>query len=123
MIRQIDHINIATEKLEETRAFFVDVLGFEDGPRPDLNFTGHWLYAGGRAIVHLQPAKGAVGPSRASALNHAAFEIGDLDALTARLTAHGVAYRTIHIPNAPVRQLFLEDPNGVILEFSARVMD
>ena len=68
MIRVIDHVNIATENLEKTRDFFVDALGLEDGPRPDFGVPGHWLYADGRAIVHLQLAKGPVKPSRESAL-------------------------------------------------------
>ena len=30
----LDHVNIATDKLAETRAFFIDVLGLTEGPRP-----------------------------------------------------------------------------------------
>jgi catechol 2,3-dioxygenase-like lactoylglutathione lyase family enzyme len=119
MIRLIDHINIATENLAKTREFFVDVLGLEDGPRPDFGFQGHWLYAGGRAIVHLQLAREPVSASRGSALNHAAFEVGDLDALAARLDQRGIAYRMIQLPGSQVRQIFLEDPNGVLVELNS----
>jgi catechol 2,3-dioxygenase-like lactoylglutathione lyase family enzyme len=118
-IRLIDHINIATEKLAETRDFFVEALGFEEGPRPEVGIVGHWLYAGGRAIVHLQLARGPVKTSRECALNHAAFEVGDLDALAANLDRKGVAYRMIQMPGATVRQLFLEDPNGVLVELNS----
>jgi catechol 2,3-dioxygenase-like lactoylglutathione lyase family enzyme len=118
MIR-VDHINIATENLAETRAFFIDVLGLEEGPRPDFNFPGHWLYGGGRPIVHLQQAKRAVAPSRGSALNHAAFEVADLGPFAAKLDQRGIAYRTYQLPGAPMRQLFFEDPNGVMLELNA----
>ena len=38
----IDHVNIATRKLAETRAFYVDVLGLVEGERPDFPFAGHW---------------------------------------------------------------------------------
>jgi catechol 2,3-dioxygenase-like lactoylglutathione lyase family enzyme len=120
MIRAIDHINIATERLTETRDFFVDALGFEEGPRPEVaGFPGYWLYAGGRAIVHLQLAKGPVSASRGSALNHAAFEVSDLDAHAARLDRCGVSYRMIELPGAPVRQIFLQDPNGVLVELNS----
>ncbi len=121
MIRQIDHINIATEKLAETRDFFVEALGLEEGPRPDFGIQGHWLYADGRAIVHLQLARGPVSASRGSALNHTAFEVGDLDALAARLDQRGVAYQIFQRPGSPVRQMFLEDPNGVLVELNALV--
>ena len=119
MIRVIDHVNIATERLDETRDFFVGVLGLEEGPRPDFGFPGYWLYAGGRAIVHLQLAKGPVTPSRESALNHAAFEVSDLSAVMATLDARGVAYNTFSPPGGQVRQLFLEDPNGVFVELNS----
>jgi len=119
MIRLIDHVNIATEKLAETRDFFVEVLGLAEGPRPDFAFEGHWLYADGRAIVHLQRARGPAGPSSLSALNHAAFEVGDIDAVAARLDARGVTYRMTQVPGAPVRQIFLEDPNGVLVELNS----
>jgi len=52
-IRGIDHINIGTHRLEETRAFFRDVLGLTEGWRPDFPFGGAWLYAGDGAVVHL----------------------------------------------------------------------
>ena len=117
-IRLVDHINIATPRLEETRAFFVDVLGLTEGYRPDFAFPGYWLYAGERAVVHLQVSDGPVGPSRSSALNHFAFDVADLDALAARLDAHGVAYRAVTVPGTEIRQAFFEDPNGVRVELN-----
>jgi catechol 2,3-dioxygenase-like lactoylglutathione lyase family enzyme len=119
MIRVIDHVNIATPDLDGTRDFFVGALGLEEGPRPDFGFPGYWLYAGGRAIVHLQLARGPVGPSKDSALNHAAFEVEDLGPVIARLEAHGVAYQSFAPPGGEVRQLFLEDPNGVFVEVNS----
>lgn len=119
MIRVIDHVNIATERLDETRDFFVDVLGLEEGPRPDFGVPGYWLYAEGRAIVHLQQAREPVGPSSKSALNHAAFEVADLKAVAERLEARGVAYKSFAPPGGQVRQLFLEDPNGVFVELNS----
>jgi catechol 2,3-dioxygenase-like lactoylglutathione lyase family enzyme len=119
MIGLIDHVNIATERLDETRDFFVDALGLEVGPRPDFGVPGYWLYAGGRAIVHLQLAREPVLPSARSALNHAAFEVADLAAAAARLDARGVPYKTFAPPGGRVRQLFLEDPNGVFVELNS----
>ena len=119
MIRLIDHVNIATEKLAETRDFFVDVLGLEEGWRPDVGREGYWLYADGRPIVHLQRASGPVVPSRQGALNHAAFEVTDLAAVAEALDRRGVAYRAFVPSDGPVRQLFLEDPNGVLVELNA----
>jgi catechol 2,3-dioxygenase-like lactoylglutathione lyase family enzyme len=74
-ISMIDHVNIVTERLEETRAFFVDVLGLTVGPRPPFAVEGYWLYVGAKPIVHMQrapafrsvrprPARSTTSPSR-----------------------------------------------------------
>jgi catechol 2,3-dioxygenase-like lactoylglutathione lyase family enzyme len=117
-IRQVDHINIASERLEETRAFYVDVLGLTEGPRPPFRFKGYWLYAGDRPIVHLQDSRGPVGPSQASALNHFAFIVDDFEGLIRRLEQHGVAYQRTEVPGTTVLQAFLFDPNGVRVELN-----
>ena len=117
-IRAIDHINIATPRLEETRAFYVDVLGLIEGDRPPFDFAGHWLYAGGFPIVHMQLSPRDVTPSTLSGLNHAAFQVADFDALIARLEAAGVRYTKVFVPGTTIRQAFFMDPNGVRLELN-----
>ena len=116
MILDLNHINIVTPRLAATRDFFVDVLGLTEGPRPDFGFDGYWLYAGGKAVVHLQSLdrapdqRGASGP-----LDHAAFDVADLALARQRLDAHGVPFSEVRL--SPTRgQLFLDDPNGVRIE-------
>ena len=117
MILDLNHVNIVSPKLDETRDFFVEVLGLTIGARPDVPFDGYWLYAGAKPVVHLQShdrlsgARGASGP-----LDHAAFDVDDLTAAKQRLTEHGVAYSEIRIPGSSRGQLFLRDPNGVNVE-------
>ena len=117
-IRAVDHINIATQKLQETRDFFVEVLGLTEGYRPPFDFPGYWLYAGESPVVHMQAAPDAVSASKLSALNHFAFAVSDLDALIAKLDAHGVHYRVVTVPGTSFRQAFLDDPNGVRVELN-----
>jgi catechol 2,3-dioxygenase-like lactoylglutathione lyase family enzyme len=52
-INKLDHVSIGTNRLEETRAFFCDLLGLNVGRRPALKSVGYWLYAGDEAIIHL----------------------------------------------------------------------
>ena len=52
-INELNHINIRTVKMEETKDFFVDVVGLEIGFRPDFPSHGYWLYCGDVPIVHL----------------------------------------------------------------------
>lgn len=117
-IRAIDHINISTTKLRETRDFYVDILGLTEGDRPAFDFPGHWLYAGGFPIVHLVLSTRDVEPSDRSGLNHAAFEVADLDAVVERLKAAGLRCDVFPVPGTNFRQAFFQDPNGVRLELN-----
>lgn len=120
MILDLDHVNIVTPRLAETRDFFVQVLGLVEGFRPDLGFDGHWLYAGDKAVIHLQSLDGLGGRRGASGpLDHVAFQVADFAAAKARLQAAGVDFREVLSP--PRGQLFLNDPNGVRVELGGRV--
>jgi catechol 2,3-dioxygenase-like lactoylglutathione lyase family enzyme len=119
-INGLDHINISTAKLAETTAFFVDVLGFEVGWRPDFSFGGAWLYAAGLALVHLVEVADAPQPSRGSALDHFAFAIDDFDATLARVAASGVRHRAQAVEGTDIRQIFITDLNGVTIELNCR---
>ena len=120
-IRGIDHINIGTHRLEETRAFFRDVLGLTEGWRPDFPFSGAWLYAGDGAVVHLVELAEPRGPSSAAAMDHFAFRIDDYDEMVRRLDAAGVEYRSTSPPGTAIRQIFVRDLNGVNIELNWRV--
>ena len=50
-LNSLDHCSIRTVKLDETRDFYVDILGMHDGDRPDFPFPGSWLYVDGVAVV------------------------------------------------------------------------
>jgi len=117
-IRMIDHVNIVTERLEETKAFYVDVLGLMVGPRPPFAVEGYWLYAGPKAIVHMQQAPAPVCPSEASALNHFAFAVQAFDPMIDSLRRHGVAHRVVTVPGTAIRQVFFQDPNDVRVEIT-----
>ena len=116
----LDHINISTANLEETQAFFVEVLGLEVGWRPAFGFPGAWLYSDGKDLVHLVEVAAKPAPSRGSALDHFAFAIDDYDDAKRRLDARGVAYRELAAPDAPIRQFFITDLNGVTIELNCR---
>jgi len=118
MIAGIDHANISTTKLAETRAFFVDVLGLKIGPRPNFGFGGAWLYAGDHAVVHLVERANARTPD--GALDHFSLAVTELEPVLARLDAAGVPYVVQDIPDGFGRQAFVKDPNGVTVELTWR---
>lgn len=114
----LDHINIATPKLEETRAFYCEVLGFKEGYRPGFATPGHWLYVGDKPIVHLQVA--GIDHGDGGAVRHFAFEVEDLDGLVARLEQSGTLYRRTQTPDGVFEQIFFTDPSGAHVELSQR---
>jgi catechol 2,3-dioxygenase-like lactoylglutathione lyase family enzyme len=117
-IRGIDHINISTDRLAETCAFFRTVLGLTDGFRPPFPFPGAWLYQGDQAVVHLIEKDRAMAPSSEASLDHFAFAIDDYEAMEARLKANGIEFRALQTPGTSIRQMFLRDPNGVNIELN-----
>ena len=119
-IRSLDHVNIGTHRLEESRAFFRDVLGLTEGWRPNFPFDGAWLYAGDRAVVHLVELATPKRPSVEAALDHFAFTIDDYDGVIQRLDAAGVDYRATAVADTAIRQIFIRDLNGVNIELNYR---
>mgnify|MGYP001591846110 FL=1 len=117
---QLDHFNIAAplDLLETVRDFYVDVLGFEDGPRPDFSRPGYWLYAAGQAVIHLIEDTARKPHSEPGFLDHIAFRSAGLPAMIERLESHGVTFRQSRVPGRNMAQLFVTDPAGTGLEIN-----
>ena len=123
-ILAFDHWNLSAHRddLERLRAFYVDVVGLVQGPRPaSIARHGYWLYAGGSPVLHLIEAREGEQrlPDVMGTFNHVAFRCEGHDDLLARLQAHGVEPRRVTDPAQQLRQLFFKDPlgNGVELAF------
>ena len=120
LIDKLEHYNIVTEKLDETIAFYVDVLGFVNGYRPDFDFPGAWLYAGKEAVVHLMQ----LGENRdfgSSSIDHVAFRGTDsqkTNNFLTQLDAMKIDYIDRFIEDVKIYQVFVTDPNGVKVEIN-----
>ena len=42
-VASLDHVNILTNDIDACRRFYIDILGFEEGFRPDFGFPGLWI--------------------------------------------------------------------------------
>ncbi len=115
----IAHVNFRGDEatIERLRAFYRDVLGLEDGPRPRFRSRGYWLYANGRDLVHLSIDASRAPTPFGGALDHVAFALDDLDGTLARLDAAGVDYTLDAVPGGDA-QVFLRDPAGVGVELN-----
>ncbi len=120
-ITDLNHINIRTDLMEETKDFYVDVVGLDIGFRPEFGDHGYWLYAGDTAIVHLSPSESdsaaRTNPDgMGNGLDHIGLFAAGLDDMQATLARKSVEYRTNLVSGGKILQVFLYDPNGVLVE-------
>lgn len=131
-VMKLDHVNIRTPRLAETIDFYRDVLGMEVSPSPafpDMNM-GAWIRdEGGAAVLHLVSTdvpmstrlSDAVHKNHGSgAIDHFALECAGYEEMVARIKACGLPFRSGGIPSMNLRQLFVEDPNGILVELNFR---
>ena len=117
-IESLHHISRRTHHLEESRAFYRDVLGFRPIPRPPFPFEGAWLYNYGIQI-HLIAAGDDSAPDDAEVrtrTDHVAFHVPDTAVVQQLLEKRGITYRIQHVPQTDVTQLFFQDPAGTHIE-------
>ncbi len=127
-VNALDHVNIITDRLDETADFYVRLLELErrDGPPPLPADQVQWLHdASGRAIVHLNSVNcprafdRAVEPGALTgAIHHVALNCSGFADVIARLDALVADYRVNTIASIGLRQVFTADPNNVLLELN-----
>ena len=140
---KLDHCNIRTFDLDGTIAFYTDIVDLRDGDFPGTRSMGAWLYdASDRPILHLiaidpKDPEAALGRVRdrlgalggdldveslngTGVIDHIAFECDDYDKMKSKLEARGLTYTSSDVPSINLRQLFVNDPNGVTLELNFR---
>ncbi len=120
-IDHLNHINIRTDVMEETKDFYVDVVGLEVGARPPFDMPGYWLYAGDTAIVHLLPSEPDSPPrtdrqGMGNGLDHVGLMASGSEDMKATLARRGVKYHTNLVGGGQILQIFFDDPNGVTIE-------
>ena len=126
-VATLDHLLVLTDDIDATRDFWCGALGLEVGERPPLEFPGYWLYAGGVPCVHVAERASfdahseRVGiPAAAGPVEHVAFSEDDYDGVVERLRARRHRGRPERRCPAGLRQLFVEDPNGVKIEINVK---
>lgn len=130
-VQVLEHVTIRCANLARTRDFYVDLMGLADGERPAFPFRGHWLYLGGVPVIHLVEASdtaGAWGREKplpkaedgTGSFDHVAFRGDDFQAMRARLQEAGITFKERVVPGGRLSQLFVPDPEGVLVEINFR---
>jgi catechol 2,3-dioxygenase-like lactoylglutathione lyase family enzyme len=132
-VRTLDHVNIRTDCLDETVAFYTNFLGMSCRPPPGMKEGGRgaWIYDGDdRPVIHVgtfgarypgEAEHGGLEPVTGSgAIHHVALECLGYDELLGRFKDANFEVVTSNIPSIDLRQIFVKDPNGVTLELNFR---
>jgi len=116
----LDHFNIRTRKLTDTVRFYESVLGLEKGPRPNFAFPGAWMYSEGKAVVHLVDISATDEPQKpdSGVVHHVAFASTGFDGMADRLKSRGMPFEARQVPGGELWQIFVNDPNGVMIELN-----
>ena len=128
-VNRLDHVNVQTKRLGETVRFYADVLDLRaDDPPPPLDPAEvQWMFDGdGRAIFHLS-TPGSLNAiedinigTDTGAVHHVALDCTGHDEMVGRLETLGVEHRLNHVQAIDLKQIFVRDPNGVLIELNYR---
>lgn len=119
-IEGMNHFTVLTDDVPKTVRFYGEVLGLVAGDRPNFDFPGAWLYAQGRAVLHIIGGR----PSESlhpGVIDHMAFTARGLAPTLQKLSAHQIEHVCRRQVGSGAWQVFFFDPNGarVELDFAA----
>jgi len=135
LFKQIQHVSITVTDVEKARDFYTRTLGFQEVPRPAFDFPGIWYSLGGDLQLHIilndELVKPAVERETITArYGHFALWTEDCDATAQRIEELGLPCRDVVSGPTGLRQVFVKDPDGNMVEFigpskkaGARVME
>lgn len=118
MLKGIAHICISSVDLAATERFYCSGLGMIKG----FDFVrkgeviGFYLRAGGNAFVEVF-RRGSISPEAGGPISHLCLEVSDIDAVVARLKAHGYETTAKVMGADHSWQAWVTDPAGVKIEF------
>lgn len=116
-IKQVAHVCIFANDIDETKAFYKNVLGLD----PVFNFTrdgkifGFYLDAGGRTHVEVFQ-KGEAEFSETNQINHMCLEVESIDGAIEHIKAQNVDITNKKFACDDTYQAWIKDPNGVKIE-------
>jgi catechol 2,3-dioxygenase-like lactoylglutathione lyase family enzyme len=128
-VKNLNHVNIQTRDMATTIRFYEELLELEARTAPERDPSmRQWLYdTRGMAVIHLNlfgtdntVARDVEPGAPTGAIHHVAFECDGFDETVAKLKARGLDYGFAEIPEISLKQLFVTDPNNVLLELNFR---
>ncbi len=128
----LNHVNVRTPEFKRTVEFLRDALGMTVTPVPESVSIEQaaWIHdESGIPVLHLASSEVPYSPTEvlpaepprgSGAIHHLALTCTDFEAMRARLTRLSLSFRENHIAKTGVRQIFITDPTGILLELNFR---
>ena len=120
--KALSHVSVTVSDLGKARRFYGEFLGLVEIPRPDFGFPGVWYSLGGELQLHVIVGEhGEVRPVEPHRFDvrdrHFALWVEDADETYDRLTRSGQPFHDFTSTPTGLRQLFVHDPDGNMVEF------
>jgi catechol 2,3-dioxygenase-like lactoylglutathione lyase family enzyme len=117
-VHAFQHVNTRSADVERTKDFYVR-LGLRVGDRPPFASKGYWLYLDDHPVLHLvQRTDGDAHHDGSGNVDHVAFRAVDLEGTKSTLAAAGLPFREAVVPRDDVIQIFVRDPDGILVELN-----
>ena len=122
LFKLLSHVSITVTDVAKAREFYSGALGFREISRPAFDFPGIWYSLGGDLQLHIilndQLVRPAVEREAIRAqYPHFALWTDDADETAKRLGELGLPCRDVISGPTGLRQLFVKDPDGNMVEF------
>jgi catechol 2,3-dioxygenase-like lactoylglutathione lyase family enzyme len=120
----ISELVLEVADLARSRAFYRDLLGFEETLWGEGREGRYWYLIGDSARLGLWTEQIGLAGGRGGAHVHFAFHVADpeVDAIQARIEAGGGSVEG-PIQLGPGRAIYITDPDGNVVEFWSQDMD
>jgi catechol 2,3-dioxygenase-like lactoylglutathione lyase family enzyme len=122
LFKQISHVSITVTDVAKAREFYTGLLGLQEIPRPAFDFPGIWYSLGGDLQLHIilndQLVRPAVERETIQArYPHFALWTDDADETARKIGELGLPCRDVVSGPTGLRQVFVKDPDGNMVEF------
>lgn len=122
MYKRIHHVSLEIKELNRAKRFYEEVLGLTVSPqRPDFEFEGVWFQIGDTQLhLIVNESKEEDGnPPLNSRSAHFAIRVTEIGDLIDRFEKLGISYLNKPASKTGWHQVFVQDPDGNIIEFNA----
>ncbi|MGJ8646620.1 MAG: VOC family protein [Marinomonas colpomeniae] len=122
---RFDHLSLSAKEPEKIKDFLIELLDLEVKTRPDFSFSGYFLFAGDKDVIHIFPQQSDIEAHNLencfvpNIVHHVSFFSDNYDEVMQKIAQMGLRYNINNVPNSPVKQFFVRAPENLIIEIQA----